>query len=61
MRDRRDERDAVVVGFGYLVYLVCLVGWTGKPTKWTKKQNEPDERERRTMAGKAKIGYLATG
>jgi hypothetical protein len=43
-----------------LVYLVCLVGWTEK-RKEQNKPKKPDEQERRTRAGEAKIGYLAAG
>ena len=40
-----------------LVYIVCLVGTTGKPARQPKK---PNERKQRTTAGKGNIGYLTT-
>ena len=65
-RDWRDERDVELVCLVYLVCFVCLVTLVFsaiepyEPNK-PEKPNKPEEQEERTTAGKAKIGYLATG
>jgi hypothetical protein len=55
-RGRRGELVCPV----YLVYLVCLVGRMEKRNQ-RNKLKKPDEQERRTTSGEAKIGYLAAG